>query len=117
MNGKHGTKMMINKTCIAGLVAILFLLLAAGISFANSANSANGDDKVKIGVLAKRGSERCLQKWSPTAEYLSVRIPGKTFVIIPIDFEKIYSFVEKGDVDFILANSSFYVELEHYYGT
>jgi ABC-type phosphate/phosphonate transport system substrate-binding protein len=113
MNGEHATKMMIKKTCIAGLIAILFLLLAAGISFSKD---ANGDDKVKIGVLAKRGAERCLQKWSPTAEYLSARISGKTFVIIPIDFEHIYSSVEKGDVDFILANSSFYVELEHYYG-
>ena len=115
MNGKHGTKMIINKTCIAGLIAILFLLLAAGISFSKDANDED-DDKVKIGVLAKRGSERCLQKWSPTAEYLSARISDKTFVIIPIDFEHIYSSVGKGDVDFILANSSFYVELEHYYG-
>ena len=113
MNGEHATKMMINKTCLTGLIAILFLLLAAGISFSKD---ANGDDKVKIGVLAKRGAERCLQKWSPTAEYLSARIPGKTFVVIPIDFEEVYSFVENGKVDFVLANSSFYVELEHRYG-
>ena len=93
MNEEHEVKMMIKKTCIAGLIAILFLLLAAGISF------ADGDDKVKIGILAKRGTERCLQKWSPTAEYLSARIPGKTFVIIPIKHEHIYSSVEKGDVD------------------
>ena len=113
MNGEHGTKMMINKTCITGLIAILFLLLAAGISFSKD---ANGDDKVKIGVLAKRGAEQCLQKWTPTAEYLSARIPDKTFVIIPLGYEQIYSSVERGEVDFILSNSSFYVELEHRYG-
>ena len=105
--------MMINKTCIACLIAILFLLLTAGNSFAKD---ANGDDKVKIGVLAKRGPERCLQKWSPTAEYLSARIPGKTFVIIPLDHEQIFPSVEKEEIDFILANSSFYVELECRYG-
>ncbi|MCK4469951.1 MAG: hypothetical protein KAU60_16560, partial [Desulfobacterales bacterium] len=31
--------MMINKTCIACLIAILFLLLASGISFAEDANA------------------------------------------------------------------------------
>ena len=113
MNGEHATKMMINKTCLTGLIAILFLLLAAGISFSKD---ANGDDKVKIGVLAKRGAEQCLQKWTPTAEYLSARIPDKTFVIIPLGYEQIYSSVERGEVDFILSNSSFYVELEHRYG-
>ena len=106
--------MMIKKNCVVGLIAILFLLLAAGISFAKDANE--DDDKVKIGVLAIRGAELCIKKWSPTAEYLTSKIPGKTFVIIPIEHEHIYSSVEKGNVDFILANSSFYVELEHRYG-
>ena len=108
--------MMIKKTCITGLIAILFLLLAVSISFANGAKDADGDDKVKIGVLAKRGTERCLQKWSPTAEYLTAKIPGKTFKIVPLDHEQIYPSVEKGEVNFILANSSFYVELECRYG-
>ncbi|MCK5136313.1 MAG: PhnD/SsuA/transferrin family substrate-binding protein [Bacteroidales bacterium] len=74
------------------------------------------ENQVKIGVLAKRGHDITLKLWEPTAEYLSAKIPGKTFVIVPIPFEQIYSFVENGKVDFILANSSFYVELEHWYG-
>ena len=115
MNGEHETKMMIKKTCLTGLIAIFFLLLAAGISFAKDAN-AKANDKVKIGVLAKGGAEPYLKKWLPTAEYLSAMIPGNTFVVIPIDFEEVYSFVENGKVDFVLANSSFYVELEHRYG-
>ena len=28
---------------------------------------------VKIGVLAKRDKERCIQKWGPTADYLTSR--------------------------------------------
>ncbi len=80
-----------------------------GISWANN-------NQVKIGVLAKRGHEITLKRWGPTARYLSAKVPGKTFAIVPIDFEKIYSFVENGKVDFILANSSFYVELEQWYG-
>ncbi len=66
---------------------------------------------IKIGVLAKRGSEHCLSKWSPTAEYLTRSLPGKTFEIVPIDFGSIAKKVKESSIDFILANSSFYVEL------
>jgi PAS domain S-box-containing protein len=70
---------------------------------------------VRIGILAKRGPERCIEKWSPTAKYLSNKIPEKTFIIVPINFAQIYSMVEKATVDFILVNPSFYVELENLY--
>src|SRR3989339_896654 len=100
-----------NHTRLTCFFAALFFIIWAApcISFAQ-------DNQVKIGVLAKRGSKQCLKMWSPTAEYLSSSIPGKNFIIIPIDFEHIYKYVEKGKVDFILANSSFYVELESLYG-
>ncbi|MGB2987643.1 MAG: PhnD/SsuA/transferrin family substrate-binding protein [Phycisphaerae bacterium] len=71
---------------------------------------------VKIGMLAKRGPERCLEKWGPTGEYLTSQIPGHSFTIVPLDFEEIDPAVERGEVDFILANSSFYVGLEKLYG-
>ena len=71
---------------------------------------------VKIGVLAKRGTERCLKKWGPTVEYLTSHIPGHLFTIVPLAFEEINATVERREVDFILANSSFYVGLEKLYG-
>ncbi|RLC32138.1 MAG: hypothetical protein DRH32_03250, partial [Deltaproteobacteria bacterium] len=86
-------------------IALIAMTLTVRSAYASGA-------VVKIGVLAKRGVERCLEKWSPTAAYLSETIPGRTFEIIPIDFEHIAPTVEKGDVDFILANPAFYVELE-----
>ncbi len=100
---------MVQKYIIILFSALLLHLGFPGISWADS-------DQVKIGVLAKRGTEICMKKWGPTAEYLTDRIAGRQFVIVPIDFEHIYSSVEQGKVDFILANSSFYVELEHWYG-
>ncbi|MBW1822559.1 MAG: phosphate/phosphite/phosphonate ABC transporter substrate-binding protein [Deltaproteobacteria bacterium] len=104
---------MIKRTkrlCLGGVVTfLLFIFLMGTAAWCET-------PVVKIGVLAKRGPEICMKKWGPTAEYLSKRIPGKTFVIVPIAFEMIYAFVENGKVDFILANSSFYVELERWYG-
>jgi signal transduction histidine kinase len=71
---------------------------------------------VKIGVLAKRGYEISHRKWDATARYLSKQILGHNFEIIPIDFKDIFETVAKEEVDFILANSGYYVVLESQYG-
>jgi phosphate/phosphite/phosphonate ABC transporter binding protein len=94
-------------TCI--ITAFLFVFECADMAWAN-------DTQIKIGVLAKRGIVRCIEKWTPTAEYLTTKIPDKTFMIIPLDFDGILSFVEFEKIDFILANPSIYVELENWYG-
>lgn len=74
------------------------------------------EPSVKIGVLAKRGYEISHKKWDATAQYLSKQIPGYSFEIIPIDFKDIFETVATGKVDFILANSGYYVVLESQYG-
>ena len=94
---------------VAVIFIIFVLVFIPGTTFAEEFH-------VKIGVLANRGHDRCLAKWSPTAEYLTKALPGKRFEIIPIDFHLVTRIVEKGEVDFILANPAFYVELEVKYG-
>ena len=79
-------------------------------------NTRAEDITMKIGVLAKRGHEQCLMKWTPTAEYLSEKIPGRRFEIIPIDYDQIIDSVKNNEVDFILTNSASYVEIEFKYG-
>ena len=96
--------------------ACVVLLLMASSFGAVAADAAPANDLVKIGVLANRGPERCLEKWSPTSDYLTNAIPGQTFVIVPVDFKQIHTVVQKGEVDLILANPSFYVKLEILYG-
>ena len=92
-----------------GLIIAFFSVTTYGVS--------RGEDTlVNVGVLTIRSPEWCLKKWSPTAEYFTDLIPGKTFVIVPLGYDQIHSSVEKGDIDFILANPSFYVELESWYG-
>jgi len=70
------------------------------------------DPEIRIGVLAKRGPDRCLKKWSPTAKFLTNTIPDYTFRIVPLDFEQVIPATRLQDIDFILANSAFYVQLE-----
>jgi len=98
------------KINIVSMLAIfLFFALNSGVALGNAT-------QMRIGVLAKRGPEICMKKWALTAKYLTARIPGKTFVIVPLDFDKIFPSVEKGDCDFVLANPAFYVELESRFG-
>ena len=88
-------------------------MLLFGHAGAGSAGTEN--PPLKIGVLAVRGAQQCLDSWSPTADYLTRQIAGHRFVIVPLAYRQIYSRVERAEVDFILANSAIYVGLEHWY--
>jgi len=88
---------------------IITVLLLLNISYAAT-------EIVKIGVLAKRGSAITMRKWSPTADYLSMRIMEKKFQIVPIKFDEILSAVKNKEIDFILTNPGFYVTLEQVSG-
>jgi len=89
-------------------ILIFFFFLQTGV--------LSGAQTVKVGVLAKRGPEYALQKWSQTADYLTASVHGFQFEIIPLGFQEIHTAVEEETIDFVLANSAFYVELEKLHG-
>ena len=88
-------------------------LLAFGLAFAG-APAARADD-VRIGVLAMRGAERALSDWQPMADYLARQLPQHRFAIVPLAFDDIHLAVRQRRIDFVLANSAYYVELEMLY--
>jgi len=71
---------------------------------------------VKVGVLSKRGDTITLARWSPTIEYLNKNIDGYNFQIVPLSFEKLKNSVANSEIDFVLTNTMYYVELEYLYG-
>ncbi|MFN3396816.1 MAG: PhnD/SsuA/transferrin family substrate-binding protein, partial [Thermodesulfovibrionales bacterium] len=73
-------------------------------------------DEIKIGVLAYRGKEEAIKRWSPTADYLTLSIPGSKFTIVPLDFNEIGPATRERKIDFIITNTSIYVELESAFG-
>jgi phosphate/phosphite/phosphonate ABC transporter binding protein len=87
-----------------------FFILAALVLVAAIAPE-HASAEIKIGVLAKRGAPKCMQKWGATGAYLSEQL-GEKVAIVPLKFEAIEPAVSAGHVDFVLANSSFYVSLE-----
>ncbi len=100
---------------IKSLPTVLFCLAVLLQLSASECLSAE-EGKIKIGVLATRGVDQCLKNWSATADYLTEHIPKKTFVIVPLAHDQIAPSVRRGEVAFLLTNSSFYVELEQQYG-
>ena len=69
-----------------------------------------------IGVLAKRGYQKCLKKWKNTAYYLNIWVSGCSFSILPLDFQEIEDAVKSKKIDFLLANPAIYAEMENKYG-
>ena len=113
---------------ILNLMAILLLLctmLLAGTdevradpasTEAVSESHASTANSYTIGVLAFRGEDKALKRWTPTAEYLSRQIPGSQFNILPLGLEELRQAVEKNQIDFLLTNTGHYVEMEAFYG-
>ena len=95
---------------------MLFLVVVLCLICGDNAAAADTITTIKIGVLARRGPEACLQEWSPTAQYLSERIPEAAFHIVPLTFQEISSAVESPQVDFVITNPYVYVELQNLYG-
>ena len=74
-----------------------------------------GQDVKKIGVLAKRGATVAQKKWGPLAEYLTQKT-GTRFIIVPLTFVGIEPAVKSQRIDYLIANSGFYVDLNEKYG-
>lgn len=94
-----------------GLKAFLIMLL-----FLPSLTQSQEIREVKIGVLAYRGKEGAIKRWSPTADYLSLSLSGHRFTVIPLDFDEIGPATRDKRIDFLITNTSIYVELESAHG-
>jgi two-component system sensor histidine kinase TtrS len=91
------------------LIAVLFVLLPG-------APMADTRQPCSIGVLAHRGPETAVRMWTPTIDYLSSRIAGYEFRLVPLDLDALHAAEERGELDFILTNPGHYVELESHHG-
>lgn len=87
-------------------VLVVFAMIISVATFAQA--------EIKIGVLAKRGAPHAMKQWGPTGAYLSDKI-GEKVTIVPLKFVAIEPMVKDGKIDFMLANSAFYVEMEKKY--
>jgi len=92
---------------IKGIVGIFFVLVFA--------TGLMAKDEYRIGVLAKRGPEKCLEEWGATADYLKQKLPEMTFEIVPLSFKQTFAAIQNGEVDFFIVNSSMFVTAQQKY--
>lgn len=70
--------------------------------------------EITIGVLANRVAVRVMAQWKQTSISLTEQL-GEEVVIIPISFSSIEPMVKANRIDFLLANSAFFVKIEKKY--
>ncbi|MCU7852330.1 MAG: PhnD/SsuA/transferrin family substrate-binding protein [Candidatus Thiodiazotropha sp. (ex Monitilora ramsayi)] len=103
---------MLLRSTVAWMLVFFFL----GIYLADNAIAditAAGQRPITIGVLAKRGTQVAIDRWSPTADYLNQQIPHLHFHILPLTFEQIPQQIKSQGIDLLLANSAIYIQSEH----
>ena len=92
---------------------IIVIAIVLGLVTSPALSSAK---TVKIGVLAKNGPVKALKMWKATGDYLSSKIAGEKFEIVPLEFDAVNPSIDKGSVDFFLVNSSMFVTAKVNYG-
>ncbi len=71
---------------------------------------------IHIGVLAYRGDEYALQRWSATVDELNRTLRSYHFDLQTFDLARMNQAVAANSVHFVLTNPGHYVELESRYG-
>ncbi|WP_394141760.1 PhnD/SsuA/transferrin family substrate-binding protein [Vibrio chagasii] len=110
------------------VVSLCWLSLTAGVcvaaqseqaiaapSTSTSQNAGETDQIIEVGVLATRGKLSAQQRWQPTMDWLSERIPGKHFVLKPFNLEEMAEAVKDVTVDFVVTNPGQAVRLGRQY--
>jgi len=71
---------------------------------------------LRIGVLAHRGDQKTLARWTPLINYLNTTLEQIHTTLVPIPFEGVKQHVRSQSIDFLIVNPVLYVELENKYG-
>lgn len=98
--------------CLGRQHLLAGLALGAVVFALTPAAELDSRPEIRIGILSHRGDAATVRAWAPTADYLAAALPDYRFRVDPLDFAEIDAAVGTGQVDFVLANPSIYVNLE-----
>lgn len=101
---------MINRV----FVVFFFFATVVGGLYAHSVWAAGSD--IVVGVLAYRGDQACISKWTGTINYLSKEVAGSNFHLLPLDLDQMSDALRQNKLDYILTNPGNYVDLEQKFG-
>ncbi len=103
----------------AATLSIAFFLGLVSVAFSSAPfHAETGESRpFVIGVLATWSPEDCRRQWEATAAFLSDSVSDACFTIRPLTYEEVFPAVERGEVDFLVANPAVYAVCEHAYQT
>lgn len=88
---------------------VRILIAAAALLLAAAAPTLA--ETVRVGVLAFRGSEQAIARWTATTDYLTRSVPGYDFELVPLSLEGVPAAVRDRGIGFLLTNPGNYVQL------
>ncbi len=97
--------------------ALLWALCWVPLAQATHPPSAAADPPLTVGVLAYRTPEQMSARWSPLMDYLSQQLGGRPVVLRPLDHEALRRAAVSRQVDVVLANPGYALNLRHQIGT
>lgn len=102
-------------TSLATSLRLLFLSAFIAIfssSFAYAEESENKQKRV-LGVLALQGVSEAFEQWQGLVSHLNKNTPDYHFELRALNFDEIESVVDKREIDYLIANSAYFVDLRH----
>ena len=106
----------VRRISAAAILAALILLPEGRSGPGSGPAAAETAQSVKLGVLAFRGKPRAFRRWTPTAQYLSEKVEGYHFNVVPLTLEEMEEAVKTAAIDFLITNSGNYITLASRYG-
>ncbi|WP_407695852.1 sensor histidine kinase [Shewanella avicenniae] len=67
----------------------------------------------RVGVLANHGVNQGIMRWQPMMDYLSDRLPGNRFEVVPLTFKQMDQQLIEHRIQFIVTNPGQYLNLSN----
>ena len=72
--------------------------------------------EIRLGVLSFRSLHYTQKQWAPLADYLTQKLPGYRFRVVPLFYQDLDRAVAKHQLDLVLTNPEHFVLLRSRYG-
>ncbi|MCK9237106.1 MAG: EAL domain-containing protein [Thiopseudomonas sp.] len=91
-------------------------LLCFGMVFSAHAENSQAKKNLTIGILAFEPKQLIKENWQPIIEHVNQQLTHVSLRVEPYHYDELYNAVARREVDFVLTNSAYYVELAHSQG-
>lgn len=99
---------------LARLISYVLLCISLLFSVQSQANLAKKN--LTIGILAFEPKHLIKANWQPIIEHVNQYLTHVSLQVEPYYYDELYSAVARREVDFVLTNSAYYIELAHSQG-